>query len=227
MPVTHPGSVGTLREGPLHAALKSWLARPGDALEQVVDGFVVDLVRPGLLIEVQTANFAAIRPKLEALLPHHRIRLAHPIPAVTWIVRTGEGAPVRRRSPRRGQPLDLFAHLVSFPHLVGHPNFAIDVLMTEQEEHRRREAERGRRRHGWVVTERRLVAVREVVTVEGPSDLAGLLPPGLPDPFSTADLAGALGRPRRLAQQMAYCLRGAGVCEVVGSTGNSRLYRRA
>lgn len=225
--MTPASSVGTLREGPLHAALKAWLAQPGDAFEQVVDGFVVDVVRPGLLLEVQTANFAAIRRKLEALLPRHRIRLVHPIPALTWIVRTGQGPPTRRRSPRRGRPADLFAHLVSIPHLVGHPHLAIDLVMTEQEEHRRQEEGRAWRRHGWVVTERRLLAVREVVTMEGLADLAGLLPPGLPEPFTTLDLALALGRPRRLAQQMAYCLREAGLCEVVGSIGNSRLYRRA
>jgi hypothetical protein len=34
-----------------------------------------------------------------------------------------------------------------------------------------------------------------------------LLLPAMPDPFDTAELATAVGCNRRLAQQMAYCLR--------------------
>src|SRR5947207_15754609 len=38
-------AIGTLNEGALHAQLKNWYQRPGDRIERVVDGFVVDLVR--------------------------------------------------------------------------------------------------------------------------------------------------------------------------------------
>jgi len=41
--------VGTLGEKPLHAALKRWYAEDGDHVEEPVDGFVIDLVRNGLL----------------------------------------------------------------------------------------------------------------------------------------------------------------------------------
>ena len=39
--------IGTLRESSLHASLKELYARPGDELEAVREGYVVDLVRPG------------------------------------------------------------------------------------------------------------------------------------------------------------------------------------
>jgi hypothetical protein len=39
-----PG-IGTLREGVLHAQLKSWYRKPGDRLEVRVAGYVVDVVR--------------------------------------------------------------------------------------------------------------------------------------------------------------------------------------
>ena len=57
-------AIGTLRERPLHASLKRWYARPGDRVEVAVDGYVVDLVRGDLLIEIQTRGFATLRPKL-------------------------------------------------------------------------------------------------------------------------------------------------------------------
>ena len=53
---------------------------------------------------------------------------------------------------------------------------------------------------------------------------AALLPADLAAEFTTADLAAALGRPRRLAQQMAYCLRGAGAVSAVGKQGNAIVY---
>ena len=45
--------IGTLNEGALHAQLKEWYRRPGDRLEQSVGGFVVDLVRGDLLVEIE------------------------------------------------------------------------------------------------------------------------------------------------------------------------------
>jgi hypothetical protein len=60
-------AIGTLNEGALHAQLKDWYRRRGDRIEQVVDGFVVDLVRGNLLVEIQTGSFAPLRRKLDLL----------------------------------------------------------------------------------------------------------------------------------------------------------------
>jgi hypothetical protein len=77
---TAPSSwIGTLRERPLHASLKRWYARPGDLTEVAVDGFVIDLVRRDLLIEVQTRGFSSVRHKVAALLDRgHHVRIVHP-----------------------------------------------------------------------------------------------------------------------------------------------------
>ena len=74
--------IGTLNEGALHAQLKEWYRRPGDRVEQLVDGFVVDLVRCDLLVEIQTGGFAPLRRKLELLTREHRVRLVAPVPLV-------------------------------------------------------------------------------------------------------------------------------------------------
>ncbi len=58
--------IGLLNEKPLHASLKEWYAQPGDRFEQPVDGYVVDVVREGLLLEIQTANFSSIKTKMKA-----------------------------------------------------------------------------------------------------------------------------------------------------------------
>ena len=50
-----PG-IGLLNEKELHASLKQWYARPGDRFEIPVDGFVIDIVRDDLLIEIDLAS---------------------------------------------------------------------------------------------------------------------------------------------------------------------------
>lgn len=220
--------IGTLGERPLHASLKRWYARRGDRVEASVDGFVIDLVRGDLLIEIQTRGFSAMKRKLAALLDAgHPVRVVHPIAVDRFIVKIDDdGEEIgRRRSPKHGQPADLFSELVSFPTLPSHPGFELDILLTVEEELRRHSADGPWRRNGWAVVERRLIAVVDSVALSGVADLAGLLPSGLPDPFTTADLASALGRPRRTAQQMAYCLRKMRAVDPVGRRGNAIEYR--
>jgi hypothetical protein len=82
------------------------------------------------------------------------------------------------------------------------------------------------RRQGWVVEEHRLLVVHERVRVSTPDDVASMLPATVPDEFTTSDLAAAIGRPLRLAQQMAFCLRTLDLVAPVGKRGNSVIYRR-
>lgn len=219
--------IGTLREKPLHASLKRWYSRPGDRVEVAVDRFVIDLVREDMLIEVQTRGFSSMKKKVATLLDlGHRVRIVHPIAVDKWIVKldVDDTALSRRRSPKHGTPIDVFAELVSFPELLTHPGLDIHVILINEEEHRRHTPNGSWRRKGWMVEERRLVDVVGSVLIRDTDDLAGLLPPDLPDPFTTADLALKLGRPRRSAQQMAYCLRITNVIVVVGKKGNAVEY---
>ena len=143
-------TIGSLNEKPLHAALKEWYRRDGDEVEAPLEGFVVDLVRDGLLIEIQTRGFSAMRRKFDRLLDAHPMRLVHPVAAVKWIIKLDEdGREVsRRRSPKRGIAADVCAELVSFPSLLSHPNFILEVALVEEDEVRRPDAKKGWRRGG-------------------------------------------------------------------------------
>ncbi|MDJ0665527.1 MAG: hypothetical protein QNJ75_13325 [Acidimicrobiia bacterium] len=225
-----PPHIGTLREKSLHASLKEWCAEPGDRFEVKVDRYVIDVVRDDLLIEIQTRGFSSMKKKLTRLLDlGYRVRIIHPIPATKTIVRLGEDGEIlgRRRSPKRGSALDIFGELVSIPILAADPNLEIVLVLTAEDEYRKQEENRAWRRHGWVVQERRLVEVLDVVAIADPADLLPLLPTDLPEPFTTADLAAAAGCPRRVAQQAAYCLRNMGVAAMVGKDGNAITYRLA
>ncbi len=227
-PMAH--KIGTINEKPLHAALKKWCARPEDRFEACVDGFLVDIVRGDLLIEIQTRNFAAMKRKLHELTVRHRVRLVHPIAQEKWIVKLAKDCDSqvgRRKSPKRGAVEHLFEELVSFPRLLSNPNFSLQVLFTQEEEVRRYVPGASWRRKGWVTCERRLLQVVGQCLFETPVDMASLIPGVLAEPFTTADLAAAIARPRWLAQKMTYCLREMRTIVKVGKRGNALLYRRA
>lgn len=222
-----PTSIGELREGPLHAAVKRWYARPGDLVEQPVAGFVVDIVRGERLVEVQTAGFHRLRPKLAALLDTHAITVVHPVAAERRIVRVDEHGEILavRRSPLRSRVLAVCAELVAFPTLLAHPNLAVEVLLC-REEHVRGPAptvRRGRRRDPG---ERRLTAVAGTAVIAGADDLAAHLPTDLPAEFTVRELAHAAALAPALARQVAYCARALGVFEPAGRRGRAPVYRR-
>ena len=220
-----PG-IGLLNEKALHASLKQWYARPGDRLEVPVDGFVIDIVRDDLLIEIQTSNFASIKSKLTNLSRSHRVRLIYPIVQEKWIVRsaTRDGkVAIRRKSPKRGRMEDLFWELVSIPQLLLNPNFSLEVLMIRGEEVRRYEAKR-RLRRGWLIEGRRLLEVLDQRSFGHSADWLRFLPDGL-ELFTTSDLATRMNTRRDLAQKMAYCLREARMIELIGKRGRANLYR--
>lgn len=219
--------IGTLNEGSLHAQLKDWYRRPGDRLEQPVDGYVIDIVRGHTLIEIQTGGFTPLRRKLNQLLDNHPVRLVVPVPITRQIVRLSSAGQVlsSRRSPLRGRPQDVFARLVSLPNLLTHSRSQLELLLTHEQEHRRHEPGRAYRRHGWVITGRSLISVERTLLLKTPAEAAALLAP-VPEFFDTAELAAAECCSRRLAQQMTYCLRGMGALETHGRRGRSVLYRR-
>jgi hypothetical protein len=219
--------IGLLNEKPLHASLKQWYARPGDQFEIPVDGFVIDIVRDDLLIEIQTRNFSSIKSKLNKLARTHRVRLIYPIVQEKWIVRsaTPEGHRViRRKSPKRGRLEDLFWELVSIPQLLSNPNFSFEVLMIREEEVRRYDKKRRWRRKGWVLEGRQLLEVVDQRLYGGSADWLHFLPDGLGS-FTTHDLATRIDTRRDLAQKMAYCLREARIIELIGRRGRANLYR--
>jgi len=220
------GGIGTLRETGLHAALKRWYAQPGDELESALDGYVVDIRRTGLLIEIQTRGFSSMRSKLLALAERYPVRVVHPVPERKWIVRLdAKGRELsRRRSPKAGRIEALFQELVSVPDLVGHPNLTFDVAITHEDELWQQTGRRAWRRKGWCVVGRRLVEVVRVVPFANAADFAALLPPGLANPFAARDLAAASGLTLSLAYKMIYCLRRMGAIELAGKRGRAALY---
>ena len=227
-----PSRIGLAKERSLHAAIKEWYAEPGDEFEVGVDGYVIDLVRPAgpdgrkLLIEIQTRNFTAIAPKLQALVARYQVRLVYPIPRRKTIIRiTADGEVCgSRRSPKSGTALDLFRELVRIPKLINEPNFSIEVLLIEEEEIRRADGRGSWRRKGVSIADRRLMAVEERLLFRESDDFRCFLPPEMPLPFSNKEYACFCKCSIYLARKLTYCLKKMGLLYQVGKRGNQLLY---
>lgn len=216
-------------ETSLHRELKIKYAGRGAQFEVPVDGYRVDAVARGRLIEVQHGSLAAIRDKIRDLLANHRVTVVKPIVVRKLLVRQSAkgGEELQRRlSPKRGSLLDVFNDLVHFTRVFPHPRLTLEVLLVDMEE--LRYPGHGRRRR-WrqsdhEVEDQRLVAIHQTCRLRTAWDVAALVPQGLPCPFDSAHLARAVEAPRRIAQRMVYCLRQMGAVHEVGKQGNARLY---
>ena len=219
--------IGTLQERSLHASLKELYVQ-GDAKSEVsIDGFVIDVVKDDLLIEIQTRNFAAIKSKLLSLLKNHPVRLVHPLPIKKWIVKqTPDGMKQlsRRLSPKKCGFEDIFDELVLIPNFMAHSNFSIEVLLIEEEEIRLQDGKGSWRRRGWSIVDRKLVEVIDRRLYEKPSDFLHFIPHALERPFRNSDLVESLGISRRLGQRLTYCLRKMNALKTVGKKGNALLH---
>ncbi len=219
--------IGTLTESSLHAALKQWYSQSGDLIEAEVEGLVIDIAREQNLIEIQTGNFTALRPKLKRLLPDYSIRLVYPVAVEKWIVREDRAGHFmqRRKSPKRGRVEDMFQELVRIPSYLLEPQLAFEVILTRQEEIWRNDGKGSWRRKRWSIHDRRLLGVIEQVEFRCAEDYLSLLPADLTMPFSNRELATTLACRISLAQKMTYTLRRMGVLETVGKAGNANLFQ--
>ncbi len=223
---TEPRGIGERNEKSLHAALKQWYARPGDVIEARVDGYIVDIVRGDLLVEIQTHNWSAIRRKLHKLLEHHPVRLVYPIPREQWIVRVDRRGQVigRRKSPRRGEWRDLFEELVYLPELIAHPNLTLEIALIRAEEVRRADGKGSWRRRGQSRVDSRLLGVVETRVFERPEDFLAFLPGDLEPAFSNQQLAAQLGLSVARARRITYCLRKMRMIRTLDKRGNELVF---
>jgi hypothetical protein len=220
-----PG-IGLLNEKPLHASLREWYAQPGDQFEVPVDGFIIDILRDDLLLEIQTGSFASIKSKLAKLVRSHQTRLIYPIAQEKWIVQLAKDdgrAATRRKSPKRGRVEDLFWNMVSISQLISSRNLSLEVLMIREEEARRYAGRGNWRRRGWAIAERRLLEVVDRRLFDKPADWLALLPEGF-ERFTARDLAEVMGIRLPLAQKMAYSLREAKLVNLIGRRGRANVF---
>lgn len=214
-------------ESTLHRELKLLYGGTADDVEVQVDGFRIDAVVNGKLYEIQQASLGALRTKVRTLLTAHSVVVVKPLVARRFLIRRDhKNGPVvsSRFSPIHESLFHLFDDLVHFVDIFPHRRLTLEVVMTEQEEHRITKVRRRRFGRDYRVEDRRLVGVVSTHSLRTLKDLRALIPPSVPTNFTTEELAREAAIPRWLAQKMAYCLRKTGAITVLGKQGRAILY---
>lgn len=217
----------------LHRQLKERYAGQSGKTEKRVDGFRIDAVAGGRLVEIQLGSLSAIRKKIETLVQKHRVLVVKPVVLQKTIVKLNKrGGQVvsRRLSPKRGAAIDIFEELMYFRHIFPHRNLTIESPLLEIEEWRypgRNKRRRRRRQNDFLVEDRRLVAHagETILKLRTNRDLHKFLPHDLPMEFGTLELAQRMGISRSQSQCIAYCLRHTGAAKVVRKQRNANVYR--
>lgn len=224
--------IGSLNEKSLHRQLKKKYSNKASLVEERVEGYIVDIVNPDELVEIQTSNFSGMKKKLTALLMNNRIKLVYPIAAETMIsVYNKDGSlRSRRRSPKRGNISMAAAELLYIAELLPQPGLIIELPIVKQEEVRYDDGKGSWRRKGVSIEDRLLVEIIENRVFTDVKDYLALLPIGLPTPFGNREVSEALsgtnkrGR-ERLAGQITYLLRKLELITITGKEGNRLLFK--
>jgi hypothetical protein len=217
-------------ETSLHRQLKHLYAGKHAAIEVPVDGYRIDAVKRGELIEVQHASLAAIRNKVTDLLQSHRVRVVKPIIATKQLLRRHKiDGPVisARRSPKRRESVDLFTELMYFRNVFPHPSLRMEFPLVSVIEHRQPKKPRRWKGKDYRLIDIELVEVLSSVTLRTLADALNLIDLrslAAAGPFDTQQLAQHVQRPRWYAQQIAYCLKHMGAIRAVGKRRAAWLY---
>jgi hypothetical protein len=227
--VAERAGINLYSEYSLHAQLKLRLSGPGDRLEALVGGKVVDLVRSdGELVEVQTGQLGKIVPKVLALAKAgHRVRVVYPVAAECLIRRLDpktEELLSTRKSPKRGDFYSLFDELVKATGLIASRNVTVEVLLVRTAETKVRDGSGSWRSKGDRRVDRELLEVISSRSLRTRSQWLALIPRKLPAPWSSASLAEALGLGQDTARKILYCLAKAGLIAEGGRDGRRKLY---
>jgi hypothetical protein len=204
-----------------------------------VGGFVADGVSArGELIEVQIGSFGPLRRKAPELAAHGRVRIVYPVIVAKFIEvfepaksrsrgssspRTGKRL-YRRKSPRRGNPWDLFDALLYAPELPLVPGVRIELALVDVIEKRLKDGKGSWRRKGVSIADRELAAWRETILLESPKDYLRFAPFAKNEQFTTAALAEQAGITATLARKTLYVLTKMGIVTRIGKKGNSLVY---
>lgn len=219
--------IGTLNESPLHSYLKNRYEPRQEMQEVKVGSYIADIANEEGCIEIQTRNFGKMKKKLAALLEQGRVTLVYPVAQLKWVMwidpDTGEVSKPRK-SPKKTQPADVFYELQWIKELLDHPNLRLMVVSMEIEEYKNLDGWGKDKKRNATRATRVPVRVFDELLIQCPKDYALLLPQGLPEEFTTQDLAKLAGLSRSTAQVGARLLRQLGVIEQVGKKGRSVLY---
>ncbi len=221
--------IGTFQEKTIHAVIKNYYAPDENTHEVPIGKYVADIFDGESVWEIQNGNFYKIREKLDAFLAQYPVTIVYPIPHQKWLIwidkETGELSP-KRKSPLTGNAYRAFPELYRIKSYLKNDKLRFIFPLVDMEEYRllngwSKDRKKGSRRY-----DRIPVGLFDEITVEKREDYLQFLPEGLPDPFTSKDLAKTAKIPLKIAGNVLHILNYLDLVERDGKRGNAYLYRR-
>jgi hypothetical protein len=222
-----PKSIGTERESSLHRVLKFRYAESEDHTEALMGNYVCDGISDtGEIIEVQTGSFGPLKRKVPELARLGRVRIVHPI-IITKYIELADGSGkilYRRKSPRKGNPWDLFKALIYAPELPRVKGITIELVLVDMVESRIQDGRGSWRRRGVSITDKRPEDYHGVVPLSGLRDYYQFVPFKKGEEFTVRDLSERAKIVPALAGKTLYVLNKLEIVEKLRRKGNAQVY---
>lgn len=230
--------IGMQSEKTVHAILKN-TKDPDESHQEVSVGrYIADICNGDEVIEIQSAGFGRMWPKLEAFLADYKVTIVYPIPHIkyiTWIdPETGELLQ-RNRSHHTGTFYHAFKEMGKIRSLLTHPGLTINPMLIDMEEYRLLDGWSHDRKRGSHRYDRIPMSIYDEVYLHAAEDYAMFVPEPLrsrelTEPFTAKEFGALVGIREKAVSysNILLVLTELGVVERVGITNRRAfLYRYA
>lgn len=220
--------IGTLAEKRLHASLKRTYAPDPAHREVKIGRYIADGFDGERVLEIQTAQFSYLRPKLQCFLASYPVTLVYPLARRRYLIwidpETGESAPphVGRRKESALSALHELRAILPF---LRDERLTVELLLFDMDERRLLDGWDKRRKRGATLLERCPRGLPERVVLRTADDYRALLPDGLPDRFKVAALQKLTGLRSRQAYSAVHVFEAFGLLARDGTDGRAAVYR--
>lgn len=222
--------IGTLSEKTVHAVLKNYYEPDEDKQEIPIEGLYADIFTGTEIIEIQTRNFDKVREKLKRFLPIYPVTVVLPIPDTKWLIwideETGELSK-KRKSPKKGNVYQAFPELYKIKPYLKEKNLTIILVLMDMEEYRLLNGWSENRKKGSSRYDRIPTNLTQETILSCPKDYMQLLPPDLPEPFTSIQFAKEVHINKSLANVTLNILHDLQIVKRIGKKGNAYLYEIA
>jgi hypothetical protein len=221
--------IGTLGEKTLHSVLKNYFQPDEDCHEIKITRYVADIVNRNSIIEIQTRQFNALRKKLECFLAETDVTIVYPVANTKWLIwideTTGE-ITKKRKSPKIGQPYEIFPELYKIKDMLSHTNLRLCIVLVDLEEYRYLNGWSKDKKKGSSRYDRIPVDIVDELYISSPAEYIKLIPKTLTCGFTAKDFKAASGLSIKASQTALNVLYSIGAVMRTGKSGNAYVYSR-
>lgn len=225
--------IGIQKEKILHRTLKYYICNDEQYHEVKVSKerkgvLFADIKMDNQIYEIQTRSFNALRDKLNEFLKTYQVTVVYPIASHKTIFKINEENHLlsNKKSPKKGNPLDLFYELYKIKGYLNHPNLFFKIIMLDMDEYRKEVKKKHYRSSGYERIVQIPKRVERIIDLKRNSDYIHLLGEyPLNEEFISKEFAKATHLTIKKAMVTLHVLTYMGIVTRIGKANRSYVYK--